>query len=115
MKMRAKIDTPNLKTTNKSNGGKSELHRATIADGPLKGQVVLANRTTVNKDGDAKSSCAEGDEVTLHMTALSAEDSTTGKPAYFFEVEKDSVEFEKVEAASASDIAASLAAAEQAQ
>jgi hypothetical protein len=110
--MRAIINTPSMKTTNKSNGGVSELHRATVTDGPLKGQIVLVNRTVKNKDGVAKSPCEENDEVNLHMSKLSAEQSTTGKVAFFFEVEKDSIEFERVETATGSALEALLQADE---
>lgn len=86
IQMKAVILTGNMKTTNKSNGAVSELHRAEILDGPLAGKVVLCNRTVLNKDKQVKKACSEQQEVTLFMTQLSAEESTTGKRALFFEV-----------------------------
>lgn len=83
---KAVIVSENLKTTNKQNGGISHLHRAEIQDGPLAGKVVLANRTVLNKDKQEKKACSEGDSVILHMSQLSAAESTTGKRAIFFEI-----------------------------
>lgn len=86
LQMEAVILTNNMKTTNKKNGAVSHLHQAQITSGPLQGKVVLANRTVLNKDKKEKSPCSEGQEVTLFMSQLSAEQSTTGKRALFFEI-----------------------------
>lgn len=73
------------KVLDKSNGGKYVLHVVEITDGVLKGQRVTAQRTILNKDGEDKEYCIEGEEVTIHATI--AENEQGKKP--FFEIQKN--------------------------
>lgn len=50
----------------KSNGASYNLVNCVITDGPLKGQRVLAQRTTINADGIVKDEVVIGQEVVLY-------------------------------------------------
>lgn len=74
-----------------ANGAKYVLLNAEILDGPAKGSIVAATRTTVNAEGQEKEIPAVGTEVTLYHQALESS-KEPGKYVHFFEVSTGTVQ-----------------------
>jgi hypothetical protein len=84
----------------KSNNAEYILCNCIVTEGPLKGQRVLAQRTTINGEGVAKSDVVVGQEVVLYPSVTSTGtvflEVSTATPtvsndvlaAYFNEVEE---------------------------
>ena len=52
----------------KSNNAEYILCNCVVTEGPLKGQRVLAQRTTINGDGEVKAEVTVGQDVVLYAT-----------------------------------------------
>ena len=83
--MTAIVKSVGSRTLDKKNGAQYVLQNCLITDGPAKGMLVLATRTTLTKDKVAKEVPALGAEVTLfHSTVVS---TVAGqKNQHFFEI-----------------------------
>jgi hypothetical protein len=88
---KAQIKSNPSKVMTKSNGSEYVLVNAEILDGPAKGAIVAATRTTKNADGQEKEIPAIGTEVTVYHTALESS-AEPGKYVHFFEVSTGTVQ-----------------------
>ena len=82
---KAKIKSTPSKVMGKSNGSEYVLINAEILEGPAKGAIVAATRTTKNAEGQEKEIPAVGTEVTLYHTPVEKSDEP-GKYVHFFEI-----------------------------
>lgn len=72
-------------TKQKSNGATYSCLNVSIEDGPAKGLVVLATRTTITKDGLVKILPVIGDAVTVYHTVVPSTKEGE-KNQHFFEI-----------------------------
>ena len=85
----ANVEKVTSVTKDKSNGGKSRTCIIKMLDGPLKGMEQFGNRTVINGKGKAKDGVSEDETVNVQVSHLTAEQSTSGKAVYFFEIYKE--------------------------
>ena len=72
-------------TKQKSNGATYTCVNAEILDGPAKGMIILATRTTITKDGVIKALPNIGDSVVLYHTVVPSTKEGE-KNQHFFEI-----------------------------
>ena len=82
---KAIVKTNGSKTLAKSNGGTYVLQNVEIQEGPAKGVIVLASRTTLTKDGVIKSVPEIGTEIVVYHTIVPSTKEGE-KNQHFFEI-----------------------------